>query len=138
VPQKAQRLTQLVQSPSCLIVHLKRFKYRLTPGGYTKVKLDTLVHFPTKTSLKLSEHFGVTDSVSEYAIHSVIAHTNSSHSGDGGHFLSYCYDPDEDSWYRFDDNSVKRMAGQESPVQYRMALDEIESKHSYILVYRRL
>ena len=30
-PQKAQRLTKLLQSPSCLIVHLKRFKFMQDP-----------------------------------------------------------------------------------------------------------
>lgn len=65
----------------------------------------------------------------------MIAHTNSSHSGDGGHYLTYCYG--DDTWFRFDDNSVKRiLSGSESPGQQKMAIDEVQ-KGGYMIVYTR-
>ena len=46
---------------------------------------------------------------------------------EGGHFITYCYDEFEKEWHRYDDNAVKPTSEYE----------EVNSKHTYILVYRK-
>jgi len=48
----------------------------------------------------------------------VVSHkTQVASNGDGGHYLSYCYNKQEKEWFRYDDNSVKCLPGDSASVR---------------------
>jgi len=95
-------------------------------------KLDTKVVFPVEKPLKFTKIFAKAISeatlveTEKYEIKAVIQHKNSNATGNGGHFMTLCYEPESKDWYRFDDSIIKEIKDVNEVI-----------KDSYILVYQR-
>ena len=154
--REAKKSVFLERSPDLLLVHLKRFKFvqDAKTGHFRKQKLDTLVRFDRK--LKLGKLFNAANPkpqiqpidaateanaataeapslAEEYIIQGVVHHQTKSVIGEGGHYLTYCYNEFDQDWCRYDDGSVRniqRASGEIEP-------SDVMNKDTYLLVYRK-
>ena len=88
--------------PDTLCVHLKRFRHDYSFSS----KISTKVSFPL-SGLDLSPwlHTRQSGESHTFSLTGVICHHGVS--GIGGHYTCYCYNPVADSWYHYDDSSVR-------------------------------
>lgn len=88
--------------PDTLCVHLKRFRHDYSFSS----KISTKVSFPL-SGLDLSPwlHTRQAEDSHTYSLTGVICHHGVS--GIGGHYTCYCYNPVSDSWYHYDDSTVR-------------------------------
>ena len=128
---------KLWRLPSILIIHLKRFEYKV---AIRQEKLETLVEFPV-TGLNMAKHcsgpnlpFGngsntVVDGIvdAKYDLFGVVNHFGRM---GFGHYNAFCSQWDEEGmsgrWHLYDDSKV-RLADP----------SEFSSPAAYILFYRR-
>ena len=90
--------------PDTLCVHLKRFRHDYSFSS----KISTKVSFPL-AGLDLSPwlHTRQSEESHTYSLTGVICHHGVS--GIGGHYTCYCYNPVSDSWYHYDDSTVRKV-----------------------------
>lgn len=96
-------------------------------------RCDTLVSFPVEKHLKFTKEFAkairqvtVADN-SRYQIQGVVQHKNPN--GNGGHYIAYCLNEEDHSWYKYDDNRVQEVKLLDQTDLYR---------DSYLLFYRKV
>lgn len=96
------KYSQLTKLPDTMCVHLKRFRHDYSFSS----KIGTRVSFPL-TGLDLSRWLLTkkSEDTHTYSLTGVICHHGVS--GIGGHYTCYCYNPTTDSWYHYDDSSVR-------------------------------
>ena len=134
---RAMKTMKLWRLPSILIIHLKRFEYKV---AIRQEKLETLVEFPV-TGLNMAKHcsgpnlpFGngsntVVDGIvdAKYDLFGVVNHFGRM---GFGHYNAFCSQWDEEGmsgrWHLYDDSKV-RLADP----------SEFSSPAAYILFYRR-
>ena len=95
------KYSQLTRLPETLCIHLKRFRH----DYHFSSKISTRVSFPL-TDLDLGRWLLTRQSqeTHTYSLTGVICHHGVS--GIGGHYTCYCYNPDTNSWYHYDDSCV--------------------------------
>uniref|UniRef100_H2ZMQ7 Ubiquitin carboxyl-terminal hydrolase n=1 Tax=Ciona savignyi TaxID=51511 RepID=H2ZMQ7_CIOSA len=122
--QQATKKFDLWMLPPVLVIHLKRFSYT----RYSRDKLDTLVHFPTR-DLDLSD-FIVNPQKTSWPkgqrCYNLIAVSNHYGGLGGGHYTAYAKNHIDKKWHYFDDSSVSLSAE-----------DRVVTKAAYMLVYQR-
>eukprot|EP00916_Digyalum_oweni_P026423 GHVL01043419.1.p1 GENE.GHVL01043419.1~~GHVL01043419.1.p1 ORF type:complete len:1394 (+),score=290.14 GHVL01043419.1:220-4401(+) len=97
--QRARKGVAFSSIPPVLQIHLRRFQYNLATMHMFKV--NDYFSFPKYLDMEKYVPGG-----GEYSLHSVIVHSGSI---DSGHYLAFVRpDPDEDQWYRFDDERVTK------------------------------
>uniref|UniRef100_H2ZMQ9 Ubiquitin carboxyl-terminal hydrolase n=1 Tax=Ciona savignyi TaxID=51511 RepID=H2ZMQ9_CIOSA len=106
--QQATKKFDLWMLPPVLVIHLKRFSYT----RYSRDKLDTLVHFPTR-DLDLSD-FIVNPQKTSWPkgqrCYNLIAVSNHYGGLGGGHYTAYAKNHIDKKWHYFDDSSVSLSA----------------------------
>lgn len=112
------------QEPNVLIIQLKRFNFANNHG----TKNDKLIYFDIDNlSLKNNSHYHKKNK-STYSLYGVVCHFGSLN---GGHYIAYTKNQENNKWYKFDDSSVQEVIPNE----------EIEkilfSKDPYILFYEK-
>lgn len=58
----------------------------------------------------------------------MVQHKNSNSSGSGGHYVSCCYDTEQNEWWKFDDSIVKEITNSNKEV----------SQDVYMLIYEKV
>ena len=113
---------QLTKLPDTLCVHLKRFRHDYSFSS----KISTKVSFPL-SGLDLSRWLLTRQSeeVNTYSLTGVICHHGVS--GIGGHYTCYCYNPVSESWYQYDDSSVRHVD----------ASTVMNTDSAYVLFYKK-
>ncbi|XP_072296762.1 ubiquitin carboxyl-terminal hydrolase 33 isoform X2 [Eucyclogobius newberryi] len=106
--------------PEILCIHLKRFRHELM----FSTKIGTHVSFPLE-GLDLQPFLAKDNSAqtTNYDLLSVICHHGTASSG---HYIAYCRNDTNNSWYEFDDQSVTEVS--ESCVQ---------NAEAYVLFYKK-
>ncbi len=112
------------EEPNVLIIQLKRFNFSNNFG----TKNDKLIYFDINNlSLKNNSHYHRKNK-STYSLYGVVCHFGSLN---GGHYIAYTKNQENNKWYKFDDSSVQEVIPNE----------EIEkilfSKDPYILFYEK-
>uniref|UniRef100_A0A8C7XYA3 Ubiquitin carboxyl-terminal hydrolase n=1 Tax=Oryzias sinensis TaxID=183150 RepID=A0A8C7XYA3_9TELE len=118
--QQATKKFDLWSLPRILVVHLKRFSY----NRCWRDKLDTVVDFPIRYDLNMSEF--VCDPKASPYIYDLIAVSNHYGGMGGGHYTAYAKNKLDGKWYYFDDSSVSSATD-----------DQIVTKAAYVLFYQR-
>ncbi len=123
---QAMKKLSLYRLPRVLIIHLKRFKQKMSSFWSVSKKVSELVEYPTN-GLDMGKFVKCESSrpgENEYDLFAV-----SNHYGglSGGHYTATCYNPVAGKWLTFDDASV-----------YKAASDEIVSDSAYVLFYHRV
>lgn len=116
------KYSKLMKLPDTLCVHLKRFRHDYSFSS----KISTKVSFPL-AGLDLSPwlHTRQSEESHTYSLTGVICHHGVS--GIGGHYTCYCYNPVSDSWYHYDDSTVRLV----DPVTVA------NTDSAYVLFYRK-
>jgi ubiquitin carboxyl-terminal hydrolase 4/11/15 len=143
--QQATKKFDLWSLPEVLVIHLKRFSY----NRYWRDKIDTVIDFPVKVSLRSGRHTApqgldmtqyVINSMHGQAIYDLLAVSNHYGGMGGGHCKTLVLlppllaSPDtaygknklDGNWYYFDDSSVTQ-TNEEAVV----------TKAAYVLFYQR-
>lgn len=119
----AIKKTSIWETPTLLIIQLKRFKNTYT--NTTKVR--STVKYPlTDLSFEnsCSQYYPVNH---KYDLYGVIQHVGSLH---GGHYIAHTKNPINNKWYEFNDEDVVHIPDEEIE-------KELISKDSYILCYKK-
>jgi len=116
------KYSQVTKLPDTLCVHLKRFRHDFAFSS----KISTRVSFPL-TGLDMSQWLhsswkSITSS-STYSLSGIICHHGTA---GGGHYTCYCYHPQTDSWYEYDDSIVREVDRQ-----------TVLNSEAYVLFYRK-
>ncbi|XP_063959594.1 ubiquitin carboxyl-terminal hydrolase 2-like [Lytechinus pictus] len=94
---------EIERCPKVLIIQLKRFSSSHT--GLTR-KVDTHVDAPLR-GLDLSNNLSQdADPCSRYHLQAVCNHYGGTA---GGHYIAYCRHPEDDQWYKYDDERVTQL-----------------------------
>jgi len=108
--------------PTVLCLHIKRFRWE--PPKRTKI--TTPLDLPLK--LNLEEHCASSTSSASYELYSMVSH-HGKKSG-CGHYTAHCLI--DDSWFHFNDRSVKSCSEEDLQKQqgYLLFYKKLESEHS--------
>ncbi|KAJ2869257.1 hypothetical protein GGH93_006217 [Coemansia aciculifera] len=117
--QQATKKFDLWRVPEILVVHLKRFQH----SRAWRDKLDAFVDFPLEGLDLTQTVVGPNGGELVYDLHSVCNHYGGL---GGGHYTAYARNPEDDTWYDFNDSSVSKVFGPES----------IKTAAAYMLFYR--
>ena len=102
--------------PNVLIISFKRF-------NNFGVKINNVIDFPID-SLDLSKYcIGYDKHKSHFNLFGICNHIGSSN---GGHYFSYCKNPNG-KWYEFNDNNVREIGE-----------DKLVTNNAYCLFYRKI
>ncbi|KAI6232416.1 Ubiquitin carboxyl-terminal hydrolase 33 [Aphelenchoides besseyi] len=109
--------------PEILCIHLKRFRH----DHMYNTKISTRISFPLH-DLDLSPYMTIDDDETPesttYDLSAVVSHRGSS--VDFGHYVAYCYNQHDDTWYEFDDSYVRTVSEA-----------EVQAAEAYLLFYQR-
>lgn len=120
---QASKKMEIFKCPPILILHLKRFKTKETPGFMSGGgRLNTLVDFPL-TGLDLKKYVKCTGIPTIYNLYAVSNHYGSM---GFGHYTAFAFNNHKKRWYKFDDSSA-------TPIEP----SEVCSTAAYILFYKR-
>lgn len=127
---EAERWWQISELPDVLTVHLKLFAFEspfMGNGGKVPVAM------PCPLSMKLSEWCSgdCADRDEEYKLTGIIVHEGTGASS--GHYYSYIYKGDKESWFVFDDASVTPVA--EAEMKDRLFTSARTRRTAYLLFY---
>lgn len=119
----AKKQMSVYKAPKYLIIHLKRFKSKGSRSFYSygnHGKANDLVKFPIK-GLRLNDYVINHDKMEDYdnennneknkppVVYDLYAVSNHSGGLGGGHYYAYGKNAIKDSWYCFNDSSVREM-----------------------------
>eukprot|EP00092_Neocalanus_flemingeri_P044100 GFUD01048775.1.p1 GENE.GFUD01048775.1~~GFUD01048775.1.p1 ORF type:complete len:752 (-),score=182.43 GFUD01048775.1:65-1999(-) len=116
------KFSQVTRLPDTLCIHLKRFRHDFAFSS----KISTRVSFPLsglEMSNWLHPSLSSTASSSSYSLSGVVCHHGTA---GGGHYTCYCYHPDTDTWYEYDDSLVREVDRQ-----------TVLNSEAYVLFYRK-
>ena len=120
--QLALKKLEIYKSPYILIIQIKRFKMRTNYAALSSLvnrKNDSLIDFP-RENFDLSPYVvGPEKSKAKYDLFAVSQHYGSM---SGGHYTAVCRN--ENSWFKFDDESVYKET-------------EVVTNSAYLLFYKR-
>lgn len=120
---QATKKMDLYKLPRILIIHLKRFRHKITQLWNYQKKLEDFVEYPT-TGLDLSKFI---KGAPEGYLYDLFAVSNHYGRMSGGHYTATCYNPFHDKWLFFDDESVSKAS-----------TEDIVSNNGYVLFYHRV
>lgn len=133
----AQRRCLLRQLPECLVIQLMRFNYNpfsrqsnkiQTPVSIPLHDLDlTQIMFDTVTN---REDLSAPEHSHKYDLYGVCVHLGADTTS-YGHYISYCLQPENNTWYKFDDENVT-----EVNMEYELTMRELR-ENAYILFYKK-
>ncbi|OWF45254.1 ubiquitin carboxyl-terminal hydrolase 3-like [Mizuhopecten yessoensis] len=133
----AQRRCLLRQLPECLVIQLMRFNYNPFTRQSSKVQapvsiplrdLDlTQIMFDTVTN---REDLSAPEHTHKYDLYGVCVHLGADTTS-YGHYISYCLQSDNNTWYKFDDEDVT-----EVNMEYELTMRELR-ENAYILFYKK-
>ncbi|XP_033745226.1 uncharacterized protein LOC117330824 [Pecten maximus] len=133
----AQRRCLLRQLPECLVIQLMRFNYNPFTRQSGKVQapvsiplrdLDlTQIMFDTVTN---REDLTAPEHSHKYDLYGVCVHLGAD-TTNYGHYISYCLQSDNNTWYKFDDEDVT-----EVNMEYELTMRELR-ENAYILFYKK-
>ncbi|KAJ9473134.1 Ubiquitin carboxyl-terminal hydrolase 26 [Diplonema papillatum] len=132
--QDAERSAKLCRLPEMLVFTFGRFSYDIKKGN--KVKKQNTVTYPQQLDMTpwLSANAKL-DSVNYRLSSSIHHHGTSAH---GGHYVARWLDPETDTWWLFDDTTVKRDNAKTASSNFDEARSRMTSNDAYMLVYTRL
>ncbi|KAJ2064415.1 hypothetical protein GGI08_002382 [Coemansia sp. S2] len=117
--QQATKKFDLWRVPEILVVHLKRFQH----SRAWRDKLDAFVDFPLEALDLTQTVVGPNGGELVYDLHSVCNHYGGL---GGGHYTAYARNPEDNTWYDFNDSSVSEVHEPES----------VKTAAAYMLFYR--
>ncbi|XP_060078468.1 uncharacterized protein LOC132557958 [Ylistrum balloti] len=133
----AQRRCLLRQLPECLVIQLMRFNYNpfsrqsskvLAPVSIPLRDLDlTQIMFDTVTN---REDLSAPEHSHKYDLYGVCVHLGAD-TTNYGHYISYCLQSENNTWYKFDDEDVT-----EVNMEYELTMRELR-ENAYILFYKK-
>lgn len=114
------KFSEVIELPDTLCVHLKRFRHDFAFSS----KISTKVVFPLqKLDMSPWIHRDCVSTQCEYDLAGVICHHGTA---GGGHYTSYCLNPDDGQWYHFDDSLVSLVDA-----------TTVQNAEAYVLFYRK-
>ncbi|TGZ50984.1 ubiquitin carboxyl-terminal hydrolase 2-like [Temnothorax longispinosus] len=121
IPRDATKKFDFVKLAPIVVIHLNRFAYGWMNGEWLE-KRNTAVDFPlTGFNLKpyLMENTIMSNNIRNYN-YSLYAISN--HCGmDGGHYTAFCKNPAQNTWYKYDDETVTEVSPSKVKSQDRSA-----------------
>lgn len=128
--QEAQKRLLIKQAPTCLILHLKRFKYVEAQGKMRKLMYRVVFPLELKLSNTTADAAGVD---SPYSLAAVVVHVGSGPTH--GHYVSLI--KSHNNWLFFDDESVDGIT--ESQIQSTFGSTQeygsANTDHGYLLFF---
>lgn len=112
---KSQREIKIITPPNTLVLVIKRFKF----SGFGS-KISTFIKFPKELDLR---YFLLKPKSCVYHLTGMIQHFGGV---GGGHYIGYCNNYKNNTWYEFDDSRVRQI-----PESYIM------DQEAYILFYQK-
>jgi len=114
------KFSQVIELPDTLCVHLKRFRHDFAFSS----KISARVAFPL-TGLDLAQwiHKDCISTQTVYDLSGIICHHGTA---GGGHYTSYCCNPENGNWYHFDDSTVTQVDQ-----------SVVAGAEAYVLFYRK-
>lgn len=109
---------RIKRAPEVLSIHIKRFRH----DSYSSSKVSTRVEFPL-VGLDISP-YSTAGAGYLYDLCAVVTHEGGG--ADSGHYLAYCRNEMDGSWYEFDDENVTKL-----DAAYVM------TKEAYVLFYQK-
>jgi len=128
----AEKTLYIWEPPEILIIQLKRFKNEIINYGSIQrtqqIKTNSIIDFPLN-DLKLTDNLSKLHKLNNcaYDLYAVTEHTGSCH---GGHYISYCKNPINNLWYKFNDSSVSHIPDKD-------IAKTIITNNAYILYYQK-
>ncbi|XP_024871530.1 ubiquitin carboxyl-terminal hydrolase 8-like [Temnothorax curvispinosus] len=128
IPRDATKKFDFVKLAPIVVIHLNRFAYGWMNGEWLE-KRHTAVDFPlTGFNLKpyLMENTIMSNNIRNYN-YSLYAISNHYGMDYGGHYTAFCKNPAQNTWYEYDDETVKEV----SPSQVKFQIN----RSAYLLFY---
>lgn len=118
---------RILTKPNTLIICLKRFDYKILPGGMgIPVKVNDTIEYPHV--LNINKYYPIIPNDVSENIYKLVGVINHIGVMNYGHYFSYCYDKEKDCWFNYNDNHVTKIESK----------DVINNPNAYVLFYERI
>jgi ubiquitin C-terminal hydrolase len=118
---------KILTKPNTLIICLKRFDFKMMPGGFgMPVKINAVIEYPHV--LNIGKYYPIIPGDENENIYKLVGVINHIGLMNYGHYFSYCYDEGKECWFNYNDQHVTKLDTK----------DVINNPNAYVLFYEKI